>query len=96
MPVSRSRSKVRTRQRPASHRDRAPAPVHTSKRSSRRPRWWKRLWWGVAIFGLVLFVFGNLTARMDVAVLSFDPHHVVVQFGGAIIAVVGTLVASAR
>lgn len=54
------------------------------------------MWWGVALAGLVLFLVGNLTARMGITLLPFDPHHLLEQGGGALLAIGGTLVATGR
>jgi hypothetical protein len=44
----------------------------------------------------LLFLVGNATARMGVVLLPFDPHHLIEQGGGALLAMLGVLVASAR
>ncbi len=37
----------------------------------------------------MLFITGNIGARAGVLMLPFDPHHLIGQFGGAILLVVG-------
>jgi hypothetical protein len=47
----------------------------------------------VAIGG-VLFLIGNIGARTGVVALPFDPHHIIAQFGGGLVAIVGLMVAT--
>ncbi len=39
----------------------------------------------------MLFVGGNLGARIGFEFLPFDPHHVYAQLGGALVAIVGVM-----
>lgn len=78
-------------------------PVRPQRiRRARRPdpgakaarTWRKRIGWGLAILGALLFITGNLGARLGVVVLPFDPHHVMGQFGGGLLAIIGVSVAT--
>jgi hypothetical protein len=42
----------------------------------------------------MLFLAGNIGARTGLTILPFDPHHVIAQFGGALAAIVGLLIAT--
>jgi hypothetical protein len=46
--------------------------------------------------GLVLFLTGSLGARLGFVVLPFDPHHVIGQLGGLLLALFGVTLASRR
>jgi hypothetical protein len=39
----------------------------------------------------VLFLLGNIGARSGIVFLPFDRHHVITQFGGALIGIIGLL-----
>jgi len=43
------------------------------------------------VAGSALFITGNIGARAGVMILPFDPHHLIGQFGGAIVLVVGLM-----
>ncbi len=43
-----------------------------------------------------MFLLGDIGARAGIVFLPFDPHHVIAQFGGAVIAIVGLLWATGR
>ena len=38
-----------------------------------------------------MFLVGNIGARTGITLLPFDPHHVIAQFGGAGVALVGLI-----
>jgi hypothetical protein len=64
-------------------------------RIERRKRTWRqRIGWPLAIIGLGLFLAGNIGARTGVTILPFDPHHMIAQFGGAVVAGAGVLIAT--
>lgn len=84
MPVSKGR-------RRPSH---TPTPAPPPRRS--RARWRKWLGWPLVAVGGVLFLLGNIGARTGIVFLPFDPHHVIGQFGGAILAVVGLIWATGK
>lgn len=50
--------------------------------------------WPLCFLGLALFLTGNIGARMGIVILPFDPHHVIGQIGGAIIAIAGLTIAT--
>lgn len=66
----------------------------TRRPQSQGPGWPKRIGWGVAIAGVVLFLSGNLGASLGVVILPFDQHHVIGQFGGALLALLGVSLAT--
>jgi hypothetical protein len=39
----------------------------------------------------VLFLLGNIGARSGIVFLPFDRHHVIAQFGGALIGIAGLI-----
>ncbi len=41
-----------------------------------------------------MFLAGNIGARTGIVILPFDPHHVIAQFGGALLAIVGLMIAT--
>ncbi|MGH9187717.1 MAG: hypothetical protein ACRD0U_18200 [Acidimicrobiales bacterium] len=43
----------------------------------------------LAVLGGLWFLIGTITSRMGVVLLPFDRHHLVAQFGGAAVAMVG-------
>lgn len=57
----------------------------------RRRDWRKQIGWPLAIVGAVLFIGGNIGARIGITFLPFDPHHVYAQFGGAAMGMVGLM-----
>lgn len=63
-------------------------------RASAARIWRKRIGWGLAVLGLLLFISGNLGARLGIVVLPFDQHHAIGQFGGAILGLIGVSVAT--
>lgn len=54
-------------------------------------RWQTRAGWIAAAIGLVMFLGGNLGARIGFELLPFDPHHVYAQLGGAVLAIFGVM-----
>lgn len=51
----------------------------------------KRLGWPLFILGALLFLVGNIASRAGLVVLPIDTHHLISQFGGAALAVVGVM-----
>lgn len=88
MPVSKP-----SRRRRASTSGRRAPPPPPRRRS---PGWQKRIGWPLCIFGGVLFLAGNIGARTGIVLFPFDRHHVITQFGGALIAVLGLIWATRR
>ena len=43
------------------------------------------------IGGIVLFLIGSIGARTGIVLLPFDPHHILEQFGGAALVLVGLM-----
>ena len=43
------------------------------------------------VVGSALFITGNIGARAGVVILPFDHHHLIGQFGGAIMLVLGLM-----
>lgn len=43
----------------------------------------------LAVLGGLWFLIGNIASRMGVVLLPFDRHHLVSQFGGVAVAMVG-------
>lgn len=81
MPVSKRRRQAR----------RVPAgPRQPTRVRVRRP-WRRRLGWPLCIAGGLLFLLGNIGARTGIVFLPFDPHHVIAQFGGALLGVLGLI-----
>lgn len=56
-----------------------------------RRSWRTRLGWPLCAVGGVLFLLGNIGARSEIVFLPFDRHHVIAQFGGALIGIIGML-----
>lgn len=75
-----------------------PQRIRRAKRpdpSARAARTWrKRIGWGMAILGLLLFLSGSFGARLGIVLLPFDRHHAIGQFGGALLALTGVSVAT--
>ncbi len=67
---------------------------HSRSRAKAAALWRKRIGWGLAIGGVVLFLSGNLGASLGVVILPFDPHHAIGQFGGALLALLGVGIAT--
>jgi hypothetical protein len=61
---------------------------------SRKRTWRQRIGWPLAVAGLVLFLVGNIGARTGLTILRFDPHHMIAQFGGALVGAAGVLIAT--
>jgi hypothetical protein len=78
---------------PKSRGRRAPRSASTSRGGISRPSrsWRKRIGWPLCAIGGVLFLLGNIGARTGIVFLPFDPHHVIAQFGGGLIGIVGLL-----
>ncbi|PLS75677.1 MAG: hypothetical protein CYG61_06035 [Actinobacteria bacterium] len=51
----------------------------------------KRLGWPLCIAGAALFVAGAIGAVTGIEVLPFDRHHVISQWGGGALAMVGMI-----
>jgi hypothetical protein len=51
----------------------------------------RRLGWPLCAIGGVLFLLGNIGARTGFVFLPFDPHHVIAQFGGGLLMIIGLL-----
>lgn len=81
MPKSRGRRSARG------------APAHRPQPASVRPRrsLRRRLGWPLCAIGGVLFLLGNIGARTGIVFLPFDPHHVIAQFGGALLGILGLI-----
>lgn len=60
-------------------------------RPTPKPQWQTRLGWIVAAIGLMMFLGGNIAARIGFEFLPFDPHHAYAQLGGGVIAIVGVM-----
>jgi hypothetical protein len=90
MPVNKRRRKPARREHrpPPQQQPRAPA-------ARKHDRVWKRrIGWVMVAVGAPMFLIGNIGARTGVVALPFDPHHVIAQLGGGLIAVVGLMVAT--
>jgi heme A synthase len=79
--------KSRGRRSPGNGSSRRPEPPCVSERRSLR----RRLGWPLCAIGGVLFLLGNIGARTGIVFLPFDPHHVIAQFGGALLLIIGLL-----
>ena len=79
------KSKGRRSPRSASTRPQEPPSVH-QRRPLRR-----RLGWPLCAIGGILFLLGNIGARTGIIFLPSDPHHVIAQFGGGLLLIVGLL-----
>ena len=87
MPKSkRSRRRAVTTATP-----RSPIPKASSRGHKRRIRGNRWVTLPLLIGGIVLFLMGNIGARTGIVLLPFDPHHVIAQFGGAALVVVGLM-----
>lgn len=93
MPVSRSSRRASSRKR---SRRRGYAHPSPTPRTERVAGWRKRVGWPLAIAGLLLFIVGNVGARTGIVLLPFDPHHLLAQFGGAVVGVLGAIWATKR
>ncbi len=73
-----------------------PKAIRRAKRPDPRARAarTKNIGWALAVLGLVLFLSGSLGASLGIVILPFDQHHVIGQFGGIVVAVVGVNVAT--
>ena len=56
----------------------------------------RRLGWPMAIIGGVIFVASYVGSMVGVTVLPFDDHHLIGQFGGGVIGVIGVIWATSR
>lgn len=90
MPRSKGRTKTRAARAQAASRAQGEARERRSRTRS------KRLWWAVAAVGGVLFLLGNVGARVGLVLLPFDPHHLYTQWGGGILAIVGLVMATRK
>ncbi len=95
MPVSkRRRLPVRRKpHRPTPSQPTQPQPTPPATRKPERV-WRKRIGWIMVAVGLPMFLIGNIGARTGVVTLPFDPHHVIAQLGGALVAIVGLMAAT--
>lgn len=80
--------------KPSSHRramlKRTPSkPSPPLQRSRLRGNRWVTL--PLIIGGSVLFISGAIGARTGIVFLPFDPHHLIGQFGGAVLAMTGLM-----
>lgn len=64
----------------------------TRRRKYRTVRSW--VGWSMVAVGGVSFLIGNIGARTGAVALPFDPHHVLAQSGGGLIALVGLQIAT--
>ncbi len=65
-----------------------------NKRSARRRLRLRGNHWvtlPLIIVGILLFISGNIGARAGIVILPFDPHHLIGQYGGATMLVVGLM-----
>jgi len=86
MPKSKRGARGRAATRTPAHRSTSPEQS-PARRSRLRGNRWVIL--PLIIGGIVLFLMGNIGARTGIVLLPFDPHHVLAQFGGAAIFVLG-------
>ena len=93
MPVSPSPRKASSRKVAKRGRYFHPSPRPRQQRGRERR---KRVGWPLAIAGLLLFMVGNIGARVGIVLLPFDPHHLLAQFGGAVVGVLGAVWATKR
>lgn len=56
----------------------------------------RRLGWPLAIVGALLFVGSYVGSMAGVSVLPFDDHHLIGQFGGGALGVIGVIWATTR
>lgn len=56
----------------------------------------RRLGWPMAIIGGAIFVASYVGSMAGVAVLPFDDHHLIGQFGGGVLGVIGVIWATSR
>ncbi|MGH9166869.1 MAG: hypothetical protein ACRD02_03415 [Acidimicrobiia bacterium] len=76
--------------RKVSRRKRRPQASHPSPEF--RPAqtgWRKRLGWPLVVMGGILFLGGQVGARTGFVFLPFDTHHLLAQWGGALLVVTG-------
>ena len=85
MPVSKRRPKRHGAAK------QSPPPARVPRR---RSDWKRRVGWTMVAVGGVMFLLGNIGARTGIVFLPFDPHHVIGQLGGGLVAVVGLMVAT--
>lgn len=85
MPKSKTRKKARSA---------PPESKREELRARGRPAWLGKTGWAIAIFGVLMFLVGNIGARTGVTFLPFDPHHVGTQLLGAVVIAVGFSVAT--
>lgn len=82
------------RRKPGSKRS-VPSPADTRSSFGRRRRRIRRwVGWTMVVVGGLSFLVGNIGARTGVVALPFDPHHVIAQFGGGLVAIVGLMIAT--
>ena len=79
--------KIRGRPSPGNASTRRPELASVGRRRSLR----LRLGWPLWAIGGILFLLGNIGPRTGIVFLSFDPHHVTAQFGGALLLIIGLL-----
>jgi hypothetical protein len=56
--------------------------------------WKKRIGWSLVAVGGTMFLIGSIGARTGLIALPLDPHHVIAQLGGGVIAIWGLMVAT--
>ncbi|MGH3469858.1 MAG: hypothetical protein ACRDQF_19215 [Thermocrispum sp.] len=71
-------------------------PVRPAKAQGPRRTARYRTGLALVVVGILLFVTGNIGARIGVVVLPFDPHHVLGQLGGPAIGLLGAWLLSQR
>ena len=92
MPKSKVREKTKRKRASANQR----AQDRMLRKRSSEPDWRKRIGWGLAVAGAILFIGGNIGARTGITFLPFDPHHIYSQIGGAIVGMTGAMWALGR
>ena len=86
MPRSKRAARERAATRTPAHGSTTPAQSRTRRSRLRGNRW---VTLPLIIGGIALFLMGNIGARTGIVLLPFDPHHVLAQFGGAALFVLG-------
>lgn len=78
---------------PVSKGRRRPSRPGVASQPPKRARgpWRKRLGWPLVAVGAMMFLLGNIGARTGITFLPFDPHHVLAQLGGAVVAILSLI-----
>ena len=79
--------KSKGRRSPGNASTRPPEPSFVHQRRPLR----RRFGWPLCTIGGIVFLLGNIGARTGIVFLPFDPHHVIAQFGGGLLLIVGLL-----